>query len=222
MMARRCLGLAATATALVVVGCGGSSHNAATASTATNATAPPSSVALPPEAPPALRGVFGRVLTAGELAGFTPQGRRVLGINASSWVAGLGLPPSERAKEAARLQRLGFVAAVSERLAPTNGAPAEALSIVEQFGSPSAAKSEVAAQLKMTEAQGAKGFAVPGIPGASGFGGSHGQGTGIDVLFAAGPYYYLVGAGWPIGSANPPTRAALIAAAEHLYHRLYG
>ena len=223
----RFLGLAGIVAVLLLAGCGGSSHK--TASATTGAAAGPSAApagpsgtsALPPGAPPALRGVFGHVLRASELPGFSPAGRQ-LGINASSWVAGLGLPPSERASEAARLQRLGFVAAVGEHLASSSGSAAEALSIVEQFPTQQAAARELAAQVKMGEAQGAKAFAVPGIPGASGFGGAHGPFTGVNVVFQAGPYYYLVGAGWPSGTPNPPTRAAVIAAAERQYRRLNG
>ncbi len=213
--------LAGMVTALVIAGCGGSSPKAASTATATT-TVPTSGISPPRRRPPALSGVVGRVLVAGELPGFTPQGRRVLGSNASSWVVEEELPSAEQAKEAARLQRLGFVAAVRERLAPTNGTAAEALSIVEQFASQTAASAELAAQLRMSEARGARAFAVPGIPGATGFGGSHGQTTGINVAFTAGPYYYLVGAGWPTGTPNAPTRAAVVAAAEHLYRRLYG
>ena len=213
------MALAGAVAALMLAGCGGSGHNA-TSTTATAATGPPRGSTLPPGAPPALRGVFGRVLTADELAGFAPQGSRTLGTNPQSWVAGIGLPPSEQAKEAARLQRLGFVAGVSEHLVPGNGSGAEALSIVEQFSSRHGATRELAAQLKASEAAGAKAFTVPGIPAAGGFGGSHGQSSGVNVAFAAGSYYYLVGAGWPNGSPHPPTRADVVAAAEHLYRRL--
>jgi hypothetical protein len=214
--------LTGIATVLVLSGCGGASHKAASTTARTTTAGTPSTAALPPGAPPALRGVFGRVLNAGQLAGFAPHGRRVLGVNATNWVAEEELPPPERAKEAARLQRLGFVAAVSERLAPTNGGAAEGLSVVEQFRSAQAAGAELAAQVKMAEAQGAKAFAVPAIPGASGFGGAHSGNTGYNVAFAGGAYYYLVGAGWPTGTSSPPTRAALITAAEDLYRRVHG
>ncbi len=73
----------------------------------------------------------------------------------------------------------------------------------------------------MAEAQGAKAFTVAAIPGASGFGGAHNGSTGYNVAFADGAYYYLVGAGWPTGTPSPPTRAALITAAEDLYRRVH-
>jgi hypothetical protein len=222
-MRQQTLAAALAVAAAMLVGCGGSSHKATSATTtATSAAVSASGGAPPPGAPPALRGVVGRVLRAGELGGFAPEGRRVLGISAPSWVGEVRVPASERAKEVARLQRLGFIAAVSEKLAPANGSPAEALSVVEQFASHSAARNELATQVTQSEARGAKPFTVSGIPGARGFGGTHGQNTGLNVAFAVGPYYYLVGAGWPTGSPGPPTRAEVVAAAEHLYRRLYG
>jgi hypothetical protein len=64
-------------------------------------------------------------------------------------------------------------------------------------------------------------FAVPVIPGASGFGGASGGTAGYNVAFADGVYYYLVGAGWPTGTPSPPTRAALVTAAQDLYRRVH-
>jgi hypothetical protein len=60
---------------------------------------------------------------------------------------------------------------------------------------------------------------VPAIGGARGFGGSAGGTTGYNVAFASGPYYYLVGAGYPPGA---PGGAAVILAAQHLYRRVHG
>jgi hypothetical protein len=203
--------------AIVLAGCGGSSHNATSSGTATATTA----TQLPPGAPPpALRSVRGRVLTAGELAGFEPGGSRLLGIGPTSWVVGEELPRSQRAREVARLQRLGFVAAVGERLHPSGGGPAEGLSIVEQLRSPGSARREVAFALAHNHGPGFSEFAVPAIPGARGFGGSSSATSGINVAFAKGSYYYLVGAGWPAGTASVPTRATVIAAALRLYDRV--
>jgi len=220
-MVPRGVTLSGIVAALVLSSCGGGSHKTATSGASSNATGPPSTVALPPGAPPALRAVFGRVLTAGELAGLTPQGRRVLGINAASWAHDQELPPTQTATEARRLEHLGFVGAVRERLASATGGPAEGLSIVEQFRSPRAADTELVAQVKMGKAHGATAFAVPSIPGARGFGGSSGQTTGYNVAFADGSYYYLVGAGFPSGTPNAPTQAEVVAAAQHLYRRLH-
>lgn len=217
------VGCVVAATALG--GCGGTTHTTtvrSTASTASSAATTPSPARLPPGGPPALRGVFGRVLAANELAGFRPQGRRVLGINASGWVVETEVPASLKAQETARLQRLGFVAAIKERLIPRNGMPSEGLSIVEQFRSQSAAVAELAAQTRMLKAAGPlPTFSVPGIPGGIGSGGSRPENSGENVAFTKGAYYYLVGVGWRTGIPSPPTRAALVAAAQRLYGRVH-
>jgi hypothetical protein len=216
------LGGVAAATALA--GCGGTTRTTArsTASTASTAASTPSPARLPPGASPALRGVFGRVLAASELAGFRPQGRRLLGINATGWVVETEVPASRKAQETARLQGLGFVAAVKERLIPRNGMPAEGLSIVEQFRSPSGAGAELATESRLLKAGGAvTTFSVTGIPGAIGAAGSRPENSGENIAFTRGSYYYLVGAGWRTGIPSPPTRAALIAAAQRLYGRVH-
>jgi hypothetical protein len=216
MAARRWIVTGALGAAIVFAGCGGSSKKATTSSTARAA----SSAQLPPGAPPALRGVQGRVLAAGELSGFTPQGRRLIGINAASWVVEEELPTNQRAKEAARLRGLGFVAALRERLTPTNGSPAEGLSIVEQFRSPRAARTELAFHVTHGSGPGVTAFAVPAIPGGRGFAVSRSESSGLNVAFTKGPYYYLVGAGWRTGTPSPPTRPIVIAAAQRLYGRV--
>ncbi len=160
-----------------------------------------------------LRSVHGRVLRAGELQGFTPQGHLTLGTNARSWVAGEELTPEQSAAEVARLQAGGFVKSVGERL--TSSVPgAEAISIVLQFRAPQGAAGEVATQFKQALTHGQSASAVPGIPGARGFG----SGTDFNVAFSAGPYYYLVGYSSPSGT----THAQLVAAARSLYGRVRG
>jgi hypothetical protein len=197
-----------------------SSSAAAATSTPSTPGSPPSTPAIPPNAPPALRAVAGRVLNAGDLTGFAPQGRRTLGMNASMWVAEEHLPPAQQTSETARLQHLGFATAVSERLAPASG-PAEAISVVVLFHSAQAARSNLAAEVRRGTARGASAFAVPGIPGAEGFGGATAGSTGYNVAFAIGNYYYLVGAGYPTGAPHPPTHEELIVAAQRLYARLH-
>jgi hypothetical protein len=206
--------------AVLLAGCGSSSSNG-TSSSATSATSSTASTASSASsAPSALGGVKGRVLTAGELAGFKPAGNRTLGVDAASWAASGGTPASRRSSETTRLTGLGFVAAISEHLQPTSGGAAEGLSIVEQFRSAGSARTELAYQVKQGTGPGVTTFAVPGIPGASGFGGSSSETTGMNVAFSKGAYYYLVGAGWPTGTSSTPTRAELIAAAQHLYNRV--
>jgi hypothetical protein len=175
------LGPVAVGTVLVTIassGCGGSSTlSSRTTPKATTASSGTGSAAVtpPPGTPAALRGVrgvHGGVLVAGDLPGFVPQGYRAPSTSAQSAVA--EYPPERRASEAARLKALGFIASISEQLAPAQGrgATGEAISLVEQFRSAHGASGEVAAELKQALARGESAFAVPGIPGARGFGSS--------------------------------------------------
>lgn len=203
--------------AIALSGCGSSS----TSSTATTASTGKGSTAttLPPGTPAALRGVHGSVLGAGDLPGFVPRAPPTLSTSAQSWVA--EAPPNQRASEAAGLKALGFVAGLNEQLAPSKGGVANegGVSLVEQFRSAQGANDEIAAQIKQALRRGESAFTVAGIPGARGFGYS-GSTTDANVLFAVGPYYYLVGFGTAGGGAGGPTRAQLIAAAQSLYSRV--
>jgi hypothetical protein len=206
--------------AIAFSGCGGTSTpSSATTAKATTAPSGTGSAAttLPPGTPAALRGAHGSVLRAGELPGFVPQGPLTLSTSAQSAVA--EAPPDQRASEAASLKALGFVAGLDEKLAPSKGGVANegGVSLVELFRSSHGASGEVASQLKQALKRGESTFAVPGIPGARGFGFS-GSSTNANVAFAVGPYYYLVGFG--TGGAGGPTRAQLIAAAQSLYSRV--
>jgi hypothetical protein len=205
-----------TAVAIALCGCGGGG----TSSTATTASTGKASAAtaLPQGTPAALRGVHGSLLRRGDLPGFDP-GRLTLSTSAASWVA--EAPPALRAPEAARLKALGFVAGLTEQLAPSKGAAAEgAVSLVEQFRAAKGASDEIAGQLEQALRRGESAFAVAGIPGARGFGYS-GSSTDANVAFAVGPYYYLVGFGYAgSGGAGHLTRAQLIATAQSLYGRV--
>jgi hypothetical protein len=163
----------------------------------------------------------GRVLVASDLPGFAPRGGLEGGTSARSWMAPSGLPASEQAKVARKLEALGFLVGARERLGPTSGGQSEALSIVMQFRSPRAALANVSGEVRGEEAHGAKAFAVPSIPGARGFGGVFGTNTGYNIAFTDGAYYYLVGAGYPTGSPGAPTPQDLIAAAQRLYARVH-
>jgi hypothetical protein len=210
-------GAAALTLALfALAGCGGSSHPSSSAS----ATEHEQQQALAPAAAPA--SVSGRVLRAGELVGFAPLGQSIVGTNPASWIGGLELSAAKKAKEIARLQGGGFRAGVRERLAPTRSGAAEAISIVEQFGSPKQAQAELAKQLGGLHVRGATTFSVPGIPGALGVAIATTQQAGTNVEFTKGDYYYVVGAGWPAHSASAPTHAQVQAAAQHLYSRVSG
>src|SRR4029077_15170091 len=118
-------------------------------------------------------------------------------------------PPELRASESARLKALGFSAGLIERLAPPKGGGAneEAISGVEQFRSAHGANGEVTSQNQLALRRGENAFAVPGIPGARGFGSSTGTPPDANVAFSVGAYYYIVGF-----SSRAATRAELIAA----------
>ncbi len=217
------LGPVAVATLLLAIafsGCGGSSTSSSrTTAKATTTSSGTGSAAVtpPPGTPAALRGAHGGVLLAGDLPGFVPQGYRAPSTSAQSEVA--EFPPERRASEAARLKALGFIAGISEQLAPAggSGATGEAISLVEQFRSAHGANGEVAAQLKQALARGETAFAVPGVPGARGFGSSTASPPDANVAFPVGAYYYLVGFG-----SSAPTRSQLITAAQRLYRRVRG
>ncbi len=215
-------GLVAVGTVLVTIafaGCGGSSTSSSgTTAKATTASTVSAAVTPPPGTPAGLRGVHGvhgGVLVAGDLPGFVPQGFSPPSTSAQSDVS--EYPPPQRASEAARLRALGFIASISERLAPANGTghTGEAISLVEQFRTAKGASGEVAAELRQALARGETAFAVPGIPGARGFGSSTASPPDANVAFPVGAYYYLVGFG-----SSAPTRAQLIAAAQSLYSRV--
>lgn len=99
---------------------------------------------------------------------------------------------------------------------------APGLSLVEQFHSDRAATGELAAETAESKASAQfKPFAVPAIPGARGLALiQEGQG-GINIAFAKGPYYHLVGQELASGeSTTKASIASLIAAAQRLYQRV--
>jgi len=170
------------------------------------------------------------MLVADELSGFSPlNGTAELSTSPQSWLAGIvsswvgvageEFSPEKLTAETARFQALGFVAGLGERLRPSQGGQAEAISIVEQFRSSSGARAEVASELRQAGSRGKSTFAVAGIPGSRGFGSS----TALNVAFTLGAYYYLVGVGVPSpGTPGLTTRAQLVGAAESLYRRVRG
>jgi hypothetical protein len=151
--------------ALVGGGCGASSSSSA----GSHADAVTTSSVSGASAPAALIGVRGRVLVGGEMPGYSPQGRRLLGINARSWVFVDATPPPQRIKDAAFLNHLGFVAGVRESLR-ADGGPTSGLSTVEEFHSAVGAGAERSSVVKqfLRSSHRSKASAVPRIPGARG------------------------------------------------------
>ena len=196
--------------AIALAGCGGSGSNSASTTSSTTSLSPA-------QAAKALVAVRARVLHAGELAGFHPASHPVVGAGANSWVEALGVPPEDKSNELERLEQEGFVAGILEQLAPTNGGHAKGLSVVQEFQTSEAASFELENQLKQLAKLGETPFTVTAIPGAHGYA----QRSRINVEFAEGPYYYDVGARWPPGTSDPPSRAAVVAAAAALYKRVH-
>jgi hypothetical protein len=160
----------------------------------------------------------GRVLSSGELAGMKINGPHPVVTGASAWVANARVPPPAQKAEIARLRKLGFVAGVYESLItdPSRGG----ISGVQQFPSAKSAMAELAYE---SVANGPwSDFPVHGIPDARGFESISSAGSGRNVAFTDGDYYYIVGAGWSGGSTNAVSRGAVVAAALVLYHRVHG
>jgi hypothetical protein len=159
------------------------------------------------------------LLTSNELVGLTNGGVAV-SATPQQWVS---TPPQQPAAQAAAekamLTREGFRAGATENFttAGTSG-----ISVVEEFRSATAARNALSFYVSRLKAPGSAAgtyvpFRVPGIPGAMGFslGGASG---GINVAFAQGDYYYLVGT----GGGGPPAIAELNAATRRLYHQVGG
>jgi hypothetical protein len=170
-------------------------------------------------------GIKGRVLQAGELAGFVAKRSPSTVLVLADWAKAA---PSGGIDVTARLRRAGFVAGVREDLVWTSGTDRGALSAVVRLRSPSAARAEIVQQLRDFAGEPRRGraksyaaFAVPGIPGAHGFTLATTESSGHNIIFADGPFTYHLGVGWGNQASSPPTRAQLIAAAEALYKRVH-
>lgn len=198
----------AGALAVLLAGCGGSGHKpAATTSSGVTTTPATSSAPEPP--------ITHRLLTRSEMPpGFAAQGQPSVSLTIAQWVQQVGSPSNSPQSETARLKRIGFVAAASLNLNSSQGA---GISLVERFRSPAGPRSELANTLATVNGgpAGQVRFSVPGIPKSAGFGAA-GSNSGVNVAFADGDYYYVVGE-QPNAPAN---RAGVIASAQKLYHRV--
>jgi hypothetical protein len=158
-----------------------------------------------------------RLLTRGEFPGFTLEAPKSFKA-AKGWVAGnTSLTPAQARAQVARMVGEGFKELLAEFLDDAQG-PRNGLSFVMQLGSAASARAELAAEVRYAKAyQAPLTFRVSAIPGAVGFGGSGGE----NIVFADGPFFYLVGNAWQ-GSPHNPRHAALIEAATKLYQRVHG
>jgi len=163
-----------------------------------------------------------RLIGLGDFAGFRPESSTHAFKTAKAWVV-TGPHAAQMAAEIARLHREGFVGVLSEFL-DRGSAPQSGLSWVMQLGSPASARAELKVDFADGRANGGRfsAFSVPAIPGARGYRVSGGGSIGENILFADGPFLYLVGQGWSTADAHAPTRAGLIAAATTLYRRVHG
>jgi hypothetical protein len=133
------------------------------------------------------------------------------------------LTAAQVSADIARLHREGFKEVLVEYL---DRAPAKqnGVSWVMQLGSSAAARAELAANLAEDKAQNPgtfSAYSIPGIAAARGYRVSGNGFIGENVLFADGPFLYLVGEGWTAGQKNAPTRADLVAAVTKLYERVH-
>jgi hypothetical protein len=200
--------------ALILAGCGGSSHKTSTPATSAPATTDSTTTPATPTS-----GIASRVLTRNELAaGFTASKPSVQNTT-SGWLASRQTPSDQIAAETKRLSRLGFIAGASEDLSGPGGVMG--VSTAEQFKTPGAARSELANTLKLFKATAAtryKTFAVAGVPGALGL--AETDPAAVNVVFTSGGYYYLVGSF--VSAVTASSEATITAASRRLYQRERG
>lgn len=157
-------------------------------------------------------------LTAGQLGGMAPE-TTAPDNNITDWVAGESMSGAQAQAESARLRKIGFVAGISEQLASPTNRDRYGLTIAEQFKDAQGAKAELTHTVATVGTP--TSFPVPGVPGARGFE-QDGATGGRNIAFTHGDYYYLIGSGWQVKAADGVPRAAMIVAAQKLYHRVAG
>jgi hypothetical protein len=205
------LTLVALAALLGLAGCGGGHAKTTTSQAPTGAQSSADSA------------LTARNVAPADFAGFM-RAAPTVEHGAAAWIAAEMIPAAQAAKDTAKLNRLGFVAGLAQHLLATANNH-EGLLIVEQFGSPAAARAEAAANYaqfkKVPGGGGFTPFTVTGIPGARAYKATGPQFGGYNVIFADGSYYYLIGAGWQAGDRNPPSRALVVTTAQHQYRRVH-
>jgi len=166
-----------------------------------------------------------RIVPASVFPGFfspTPAG---VVTSARAWVTTVE-QSRDATRETQRLQGLGFTGGVQERLFARYPGQAETISIAERYRTSAGAQAELAYQrgttlrLSRTTREKLSLLRSVGVPGAFGWVVRSGRFTGVNVMFASGPYYYLVGSGSPSGGAASP--AHVTAGAQFLYLLVHG
>jgi hypothetical protein len=170
-----------------------------------------------------------RLIESSEFPGFVSVSGQstTLDKTPQQWESGSSDTTAQSATDIARLRKEGFVAVVARQLGTPAQEPWGGLSWVMQLGSPKEALSELAADVEEEKSTTKspdtyQPFQVSGIPNARGYRLGGGSGTGYNVVFADGPFLYLLGFGWSGKPRNPPTQAQLIAAATKQYKRVHG
>jgi hypothetical protein len=147
--------------------------------------------------------------------------------SARAWAGTVERSPTPT-REATRLRWLGFIGGVDEQMHGRFPLAAEAISIVEQYRSAAGAQAELAYQrasnLTSLRASGQKVTLLHQImvPGAFGWLATGAQFTGINVMFASGPYFYLVGSGAAPATHGAPSSRDVITAAQTEYLLVHG
>jgi len=167
-----------------------------------------------------------RLIRPGDFVDLRPESGMQSFKTAKAWVAGeTQLTAAQMSAATARLHREGFVAILLEFL-DRGSTPRSGVCWVMQLGSAAAARAELKASFDDDRVAAGPGvfsaFPVSAIPGARGYRESGGGQVGENVLFADGPFVYLVGQGFSSADKNAPTEAGLIAAVKKLYMRVHG
>jgi hypothetical protein len=171
------------------------------------------------------------VIQQGEFPPFLalPGQSTKLFTSAAKYVQGdVSLSAPEATAKIARLQREGFRAILIRQLGTRQQEPFAGLSWAMQLGSAASARAEIVANVRNAKATAKPpkstyaAFSVVTIPDAHGYHVSDSGGSGDNVVFADGPFVYLVGIGSAGTTRTGPTRAQLIAAAKRLYKRIHG
>ncbi len=158
-----------------------------------------------------------RVLPASALRGFIITQRLTTVRRAQTWAARVERSTTP-AREAARLERLGFVAGVREQLHGRFPLAAEAVSVVERYRTLDGARAELAYQRAMAETGWAdehvtllRGIAIPGAVGWIARGPHI---AALNIMFRVGRDFYIVGSSAAPGTRGAPTAGQMIGAAQ--------
>jgi hypothetical protein len=158
-----------------------------------------------------------RVLPASALHGFVTTQRPTTVRSAQTWAARVERSTTP-AREAARLEGLGFVAGVREQLHGRFPLASEAVSVVERYRTLTGARAELAHQRMMAETGWADEHVTPlrgiAIPGAMGWIARGPHTAAVNIMFSAGREFYIVGSGAAPGTHGAPTAGQMIGAAQ--------